>query len=392
MTDVQAAIGRVQLPSPRGLHGSPPGDRRASTTGRSRPSPSSRRPPTADYGDHAWHLYVLRLNLERLSIDRARFIEALAERNIGTSVHFIPIHLHPYYRDKYGFRPDDLPSANAEFYRTISLPLSNALSLADAQTVVDAVPGRGRAHVRPVRATERTPRLAFARIATSRRSAKRSNSVGASHERAAASAPSAIDARRAGVPGDRLDRVGHGFGVAGSVGDAHLPALDQVAGLALEGVHHRQPGGGVVVELVRDRDGGVRRVGEEPGVAAAQHRVEVVGRKDPEEGKVRARRLGRRLNLGREGAGARDDEANRDAARLEEGGGAQERGDLVREAERAGVAHPGLARGLLAHRARHALAGRLQSALDELDLDARIDAGGRDPAQGGHFLSIACST
>src|SRR5207247_6687278 len=52
--------------------------------------------------EHAWHLYVIRLHLDRLSIDRARFMNELKGRNIGASVHFIPVHLHPYYRDKYG--------------------------------------------------------------------------------------------------------------------------------------------------------------------------------------------------------------------------------------------------------------------------------------------------
>src|SRR5207249_7478934 len=55
--------------------------------------------------EHAWHLYVLRLREEALRIDRNVFIDELKQRNIGTSVHFIPIHVHPYYRDKYGYRP-----------------------------------------------------------------------------------------------------------------------------------------------------------------------------------------------------------------------------------------------------------------------------------------------
>jgi len=67
--------------------------------------------------EHAWHIYALRLNLDRLTIDRARFIEELKVRNIGTSVHFIPIHLHPYYRDKYGYKPQDFPVAYREYQR-----------------------------------------------------------------------------------------------------------------------------------------------------------------------------------------------------------------------------------------------------------------------------------
>ena len=89
--------------------------------------------------EHAWHIYALRLNLKRLTIDRARFIEELKQRNIGTSVHFIPIHLHPYYRDKYGWQPADFPIAFREYQRLISLPLYPRLSDQDAADVVEAV-------------------------------------------------------------------------------------------------------------------------------------------------------------------------------------------------------------------------------------------------------------
>ena len=89
--------------------------------------------------EHAWHLYVLRLNLETLTIDRARFIEELKARNIGTSVHFIPIHLHPYYRDKYGYKPDDFPVAYREYQRIISLPLYPRMSDQDVGDVIEAV-------------------------------------------------------------------------------------------------------------------------------------------------------------------------------------------------------------------------------------------------------------
>ncbi len=88
---------------------------------------------------HAWHLYVIRLNLERLSITRDQFIEELKERRIGTSVHFIPVHMHPYYRDKYGYRPEDFPVAAREFRRIISLPLNPRMSDRDAGDVVEAV-------------------------------------------------------------------------------------------------------------------------------------------------------------------------------------------------------------------------------------------------------------
>jgi len=89
--------------------------------------------------DHAWHLYVLRLNLEALRIDRAQFIEEIRARNIGTSVHFIPVHLHPYYREKYGYRPEDYPIAYANYQRLLSLPLNPTLSGSDVDDVIGAV-------------------------------------------------------------------------------------------------------------------------------------------------------------------------------------------------------------------------------------------------------------
>ncbi|HEV7164547.1 MAG TPA: DegT/DnrJ/EryC1/StrS family aminotransferase [Gammaproteobacteria bacterium] len=89
--------------------------------------------------DHAWHLYPLRLNLHVISIDRNRFIEEMAARNIGCSVHFIPIHLHPYYRDKYAYRPDDFPIAHGSFHRLVSLPLHPRLTDADVDDVIEAV-------------------------------------------------------------------------------------------------------------------------------------------------------------------------------------------------------------------------------------------------------------
>jgi dTDP-4-amino-4,6-dideoxygalactose transaminase len=88
---------------------------------------------------HAWHLYMLRLQLERLSIDRAQFIEELQMRNIGCSVHFIPLHLQPYYRGTYGYRPQDLPIAYGQYLREISLPIYQAMSKDDVRDVVDAV-------------------------------------------------------------------------------------------------------------------------------------------------------------------------------------------------------------------------------------------------------------
>jgi dTDP-4-amino-4,6-dideoxygalactose transaminase len=89
--------------------------------------------------EHAWHLYVIRIRPETLTIGRDEFIRELAARNIGTSVHFIPVHLHPYYRDTYGYQPEDYPVAFDGFERAISLPLHPGLSPADVDDVAGAV-------------------------------------------------------------------------------------------------------------------------------------------------------------------------------------------------------------------------------------------------------------
>jgi perosamine synthetase len=88
---------------------------------------------------HSWHLYVIRLNLQRLQIDRNKFIEELKRKGIGTSVHFIPLHIHPYYRETYGYKPEDFPVAYETYKRIISLPIYAKMSDGDARRVVEAV-------------------------------------------------------------------------------------------------------------------------------------------------------------------------------------------------------------------------------------------------------------
>ena len=89
--------------------------------------------------ESACHVYAIRLNLDRLTINRSRFIAELRQRNIGSSVHFIPIHIHPYYRDKYGFTPDQFPIAYGAYQRLVSLPLSPKFSDGDVADVIEAV-------------------------------------------------------------------------------------------------------------------------------------------------------------------------------------------------------------------------------------------------------------
>lgn len=138
MTDIQAALGLVQL---RKLGAFQERRRRVvrAYAEAFRDDDAFELPVERPYVEHAWHLYVLRLRPGVLRIGRDRFIEELAACNIGTSVHFMPIHLHPYYRDKYGYHPMSFPVAHDNFQRMLSLPLNPRLSDQDVADVIDAV-------------------------------------------------------------------------------------------------------------------------------------------------------------------------------------------------------------------------------------------------------------
>jgi dTDP-4-amino-4,6-dideoxygalactose transaminase len=147
MTDIQAALGIHQLRKlPRFQ------ERRRAIVARYQAAfealPQVETPVELGGAESSWHLYVLRLQTDLLTIDRAQFIEEMKKRRIGTSVHFIPVHLHPYYRDKYGFRPDGFPVAYREYQRLVSLPLYPRLSDQDVSDVIEAVQDTVRAHRR----------------------------------------------------------------------------------------------------------------------------------------------------------------------------------------------------------------------------------------------------
>ena len=101
--------------------------------------PEIRTPFIKDHVRHAWHLYIVQLDLERLTIDRGQFIEALRGENVGTSVHFIPLHLHPFYQQEYGFKEGDYPVAEAAYEGIVSLPLYPRMTEEDVDDVVRAV-------------------------------------------------------------------------------------------------------------------------------------------------------------------------------------------------------------------------------------------------------------
>ena len=138
LTDIAAAIGIQQLRKAHAFH-----RRRLAIADRYDAGladvPGVTLPRVADREGHAWHLYVIQLDPARLAIDRAAFVDRLIARNIGVSVHFIPLHVLPYYRDRYGLRPDDYPNAWAAYERIVSLPIYAKMTDEDVRHVIEAV-------------------------------------------------------------------------------------------------------------------------------------------------------------------------------------------------------------------------------------------------------------
>jgi len=97
---------------------------------------------------HSWHLYVLRLRLDHLTIDRNSFIAALNAEGIGTSVHWRPLHLHPLYEERYKYDSEDFPVTTAEWERCISIPIFPSMSDAEIDRVAEVVRGVARKHAR----------------------------------------------------------------------------------------------------------------------------------------------------------------------------------------------------------------------------------------------------
>jgi perosamine synthetase len=89
--------------------------------------------------DTSWHLYILRLRLDRLSVDRNNFVELLARQGVSCSVHFIPLHLQPFYQEAFGYRPGDFPIAEKEYRSCFSLPIFPGMSDAEIAHVISAV-------------------------------------------------------------------------------------------------------------------------------------------------------------------------------------------------------------------------------------------------------------
>lgn len=138
ITDIQSALGLSQLTKlDRFL------ERRRSIAARYNDAFSSTNllqiPSWPDDRQSAWHLYVIRLRLDLMRKTRRQVYDELRNLGIGVQVHYLPLHLHPYYRQKFGFRRGDFPEAEAFYDSALSLPLFPAMSDSDAERVISSV-------------------------------------------------------------------------------------------------------------------------------------------------------------------------------------------------------------------------------------------------------------
>jgi perosamine synthetase len=148
MTDMNAALGLVQLGRLSAMQ-----ERREAIVARYQAALADvdellELPTVRPEIDHAWHLFAVRVRSERLRIDRDAVIQELTAAGVGTSVHFIPLHEHSYYRDVLGARAADLPVATREWQRIVSLPLYPDLTNADVDRVADRLRDILRRHRR----------------------------------------------------------------------------------------------------------------------------------------------------------------------------------------------------------------------------------------------------
>jgi dTDP-4-amino-4,6-dideoxygalactose transaminase len=149
LTDIQSAIGVVQLARLDALN-----ERRESLARRyldALAGVEEIRLPAAGAGypvRHAWHLFTILVDVDRLTVDRFGFMEAMKRENIGTGLHFLAVHLQSHYRTRYGYAPGDFPEAERVSERIVSLPLFPGMIEADVDAVARAVKKVVRAHRR----------------------------------------------------------------------------------------------------------------------------------------------------------------------------------------------------------------------------------------------------
>lgn len=156
MTDIQAALGLAQLRKAHRMW-----ERRRAIAHRYsehfKDSPHILTPTILDGCETSWHLYVIKLRSERLTISRDQFISELQQRGVGVSVHFIPLHRHPFYKNTYHTRPNDFPNAEWIYERSLSLPIYPDMTDADVDYVAEQVIAIARQHEKPVHAAVRIP-------------------------------------------------------------------------------------------------------------------------------------------------------------------------------------------------------------------------------------------
>lgn len=147
LTDLQASLGIAQLSKCEAMWA-----RRAALAERYNnalsPLDAFEIPYVPQDVKHAWHLYVVQVNSSALRIDRNRVIEELKNRGIGTSVHFIPLHLHTLYQERLGYRSGQFPNAEERFERAISLPIYPGMTGEDSDRVIEALHGIAREYRR----------------------------------------------------------------------------------------------------------------------------------------------------------------------------------------------------------------------------------------------------
>ena len=152
MPDILACIGRVQLRRARQMMAN-----RRSVAERYLRAFADRDwcspPPGADCArlgldNHSWHIYSLRLNLDRLSIDRDHFMQEMLKAGISSSIHFIPLHLMSLYKTRWKLRAEDFPNALATYLATISLPIFPGLTEEEVARIIATVLDIGDRHYR----------------------------------------------------------------------------------------------------------------------------------------------------------------------------------------------------------------------------------------------------
>lgn len=138
MPDLMAAIGLRQLEKADALHGMRARQAALYSEGFSGMQEIETPHTDADVV-HSWHLYIIKLRTEKLGLSRDRFIEGLRRKGVYASVHFIPLHMHPYYRKTYGFSPKDFPVAEETYHRVVSLPFYPRMTEEETMYVIKSV-------------------------------------------------------------------------------------------------------------------------------------------------------------------------------------------------------------------------------------------------------------